>query len=200
MFQQQSQAIIAQNTFKQNQSFHKNTTKDFINKDYKSLAADTQTSFFNDLADSAYKSKDGFAIKRNPSTNKNELFVAGTRTTKDWLANGYEAGLKAANLPTKYFAPYRNKFANKLDKAIKQQKVDIAYGHSRGGALLGDTNSNIKKVGLDSAQLLNNNKNMLNIRQANKFDWAISLTGKNNKVIGPKKRLWNRKYHYIYKY
>lgn len=144
---------------------------------------------FDDFARRAYKNKSGYAIRINPSNGRKEMFIAGTRNAFDWAANLYE---------TKYGGNtfYRKRAAEKYRKIAEAQGVDVIYGHSRGGALVGDivTKKPIRKVGLDAAMVISKDKNLRNYRNRGYFDRAIGITGKNTKVIKSNRfhKTWNK--------
>lgn len=140
---------------------------------------------FKIFAHFAYKNPEGVAFRTNPDTGKKEMFVAGTRSSKDWSSN-----------ITEYIGNYRDGMWRTLkqeelaERALKE-KVEIVYGHSRGGALVADMQipSRIQKVGLDAAMILAVNKDMLNLTESgtgamfSSFDKAIGQTGKYNVSI-----------------
>jgi hypothetical protein len=143
---------------------------------------------FDKFSQQAYKNPSGYAIRVNPANGKKEMFVAGTRNVFDWAANLAE---------TKYGGNmfYRKRAAEKYRKIAQANGVDVIYGHSRGGALIGDiVDTKARKVGLDAAMVISKDKNTTNYRNKGYFDRAIGLTGKNNKVIKSKRfhKVWKK--------
>ena len=158
---------------------------------------------FDTFAKEAYKSRDGYAIRINPSSHQREMFVAGTRHLSDWLANIVEAAwfnkgsvneiyplpiqdsdiLKAIDDHVKDPFPYRKKYISKLNEIAKQNNIATVYGHSRGGALVAEMDGPFDKVALDGAMILTTvgDSNILNIEARKQaFDWIIGLGGEHN--------------------
>lgn len=83
---------------------------------------------------------------------------------------------------------WRTRAANYYAEVAQREGVKIIYGHSRGGAIVADMpGGGYDRVGLDSAMVLAENKDMLNIRAGIEtsgakgiFDEAIGYTGKND--------------------
>ncbi len=154
-------------------------------------ATDTYTlcnTSFDKFAQCAYRNPAGYAIRVNPANGKKEMFVAGTWNVFDWAANLYESKYGGHTF-------YRKKAAEKYRKIAEANGVDVIYGHSRGGALIGDiVNPKIRKVGLDAAMIISKDKNITNYRNKGYFDRVIGLTGKNNKVIQSKRfhKVWRK--------
>ena len=79
---------------------------------------------------------------------------------------------------------------------VVQEKVDVVYGHSRGGAIVADMllPAAVTKIGLDSAMIIADNKGMVNFYQGGRgfdpghpiawfqsqVDMAVGSTGQNN--------------------
>lgn len=145
---------------------------------------------FDAFAKQAYASKEGYAIRVNPTNGQKEMFVAGTRNVFDWAANLAEVKYKG-----KLF--YRKRAVAKYQKIAKANGVDVIYGHSRGGALVGDivAEKGTRKVGLDAATIISGDKRMPNYRQGGflgTFDRTIGFTGKNQKIVKSKRfhKVW----------
>lgn len=87
-----------------------------------------------------------------------------------------------------------------LEKIARENHVDVIYGHSRGGALVADMKvPGAKKIGLDAAMILTNNKEMMNIEEGGApigggrkvkglFDQTLGVTGRNNIYIDADER------------
>lgn len=151
---------------------------------------------FKDFAHQSYRSKHGYSLRINPSTKKKEMFVAGTRSTGQWILNMwdlflYSKGILDPTALTSKLDPIRKAKEKQLSKVASENNVDIIYGHSRGGALVADMpglSPCIQRVGLDSAMLLARNKHMVNLNEGGTgilgaFDAMIGTTGKHNVSI-----------------
>jgi len=143
---------------------------------------------FDKFAQEAYKAPRGYAIRVNPSNGQKEMFVAGTRNVFDWAANLVEFKYGGNTF-------YRKRAAERYRKIANANQVDVIYGHSRGGALIGDiVDTKARKVGLDAAMVISSKKDTTNYRNKGYFDRAIGLTGKKNKVIKSKRfhKVWQK--------
>jgi len=151
--------------------------------DYDSLDTLKRTinsSQFKQFANLAYANPWGVLIRTNPDTGKKEMFVAGSRTTKDWQDN--------FNDYYGSYNDYRMARQEQLAETAVLENVKVVYGHSRGGAMVADMRLplTIQKVGLDAAMVLASNKNMLNLTEAgtgawgSTFDQTIGRTGRFN--------------------
>ncbi|AXH76207.1 MAG: triacylglycerol lipase [Atripovirus timinis] len=134
---------------------------------------------FNELAETAYSNKRGYAIRTNPKTGEKEMFVAGTRTGGDWAAN-FGEGLKRkayqiAGYDQIRSNKWRREYEDLLAREAVKNNVDVIYGHSRGGAIVNDIPvKGIKKIGLDAATILAYKKyDIENHRQNQFFDRVI---------------------------
>lgn len=156
--------------------------------------------------DEAYASSEGYAIRKNPITKENEMFVRGTAKAGEWAQNAVEAIPRKAYgvLPGGGIAELsfrkRKQYAKKLDDIAKKEGVKAVYGHSRGAAVISDMNAPVKKVGVDGAMLLakRGRRNFENYRQSQPFDWLISR-GESRKSV--KKSTWNprsKRFHKVY--
>jgi len=134
---------------------------------------------FEIFSQKAYDNADGYSLRRNPLTGETEMFVAGTRTTPDWIADVYE-GLNK-NAPAKY----RDKYVKKLEDIAKYNHVTVIYGHSRGGAIVNQMNvPGASVLELDGADNIDRGSNVTwNIIQDQMFDHAISNKGKDVTVL-----------------
>lgn len=164
----------------------------------------------------AYASPKGYVVTRNKQTGETEMFVAGTRTTDQWVGNAYDAlsmslenSVKSEfdkltrevgilqSWSDKLYTPYnksllyrktRGAKEDEIARVARENNVDIVYGHSRGAALVADSDMDpsIKKVGVDGAMLISNNKDMLNYYEGgspgftNNFDAIIGHGGTQN--------------------
>lgn len=183
---------------------HTGTDKSFISD---TLSDDS----FSLFATEAYAAPDGYAIRLNPATGEKEMFVAGTRDAQQWGLNALDAALYGADSFIKgvedEFDPlnlikkdHSVKFFEKIDvprqgtqkrmsKIANDAGVERVYGHSRGGAIVADMDFSGDKVGLDSAQLLANNKSMVNYNEGGGlnplglFDYGIGFTGEDNRHL-----------------
>ena len=96
----------------------------------------------------AYANDSGISIRTNPVTGYNELFIAGTRTGRDWAQN-FAEGLGTAwnglskDMPNSIAKEliddglevsemHKAQFAQHLDELIEENNVKVVYGHSRG--------------------------------------------------------------------
>lgn len=152
----------------------------------------------------AYAKKEGYAIRRNPFNGKKEMAIAGSRSMTDHAKNAFEFwGQHLAHRPMDRLVykavrnRYRNPAIKKFTKAVIENDVDIVYGHSRGGAILADMKipRDIRKVGLDAAMIIADNKKMRNYRQSfyhggptAVFDLGIGATGRDNIGYTTRKR------------
>lgn len=189
---------------KKNVVHHSGTDKSFISDTLGDPA-------FSNFAAEAYAASDGYSIRINPATGEKEMFVAGTRDAQQWGLNALDTALYGADSfikgledeldPLNIFKKDHNvKFFEKIDaprqatqkrmtKVAKDSGVERVYGHSRGGAIVADMKFSGDKVGLDSAQLLANNKDMVNYYEGGGynplglFDEGIGFTGKDNRHL-----------------
>jgi len=158
---------------------------------------------------SAYANKKGYAIRKNPISRKNEMYVRGTTLKgygREWLSNAVEAlprgvaGVLGLSGPQELSLRARRKHASYLDSVAKRNGVDAVLGHSRGAAVVSDMTYPKRKVGVDGAMLLarKGRRGFTNYRQAQYFDAVIGIgAGKTKKVRGP----WNprsRRFHKAY--
>lgn len=192
-------------TYKKNAAVHHSgTDKSFVSG---TLGDDSFSLFASD----AYAAPDGYSIRINPESGEKEMFVAGTRDTQQWGLNALDTVLYGAdsaitsvedefdpfnwlkkdhsvNLFAKIDAP-RQRTQKRMAKIAKEKGVDRVYGHSRGGAIVADMKFDGDKVGLDSAQLLARNKDMVNYYEGGGmnplglFDAGIGLTGEDNRHL-----------------
>ena len=161
------------------------------------------TKDFNNFAEDAYDPSrtDGYAIRVNPRTGENEMFVRGTTFKRggiEWIQNAAETK------PARYIAPnlrqkslrWRRRHSKKLSRVARENNVEVIYGHSRGAAVVNDMDvPGATKVGLDGAMMLAHDKSMPNYRQNQWFDKFISIGGKNNRA--PKKRKY-KQFHQVW--
>ncbi|UNI72621.1 MAG: hypothetical protein [Avonheates virus SG_61] len=160
---------------------------------------------FEQFAKDAYESPDTYAIRTNPQTGEKEMFVAGTQMRKkdmiagQWIQNVADLGLKGLdnhfekNLPeSMHYHPFmkadvaRSNAVKKMQKAAKDNDVEVVYGHSRGAAIVSDMKlpDSTKKVGLDGAMVIAHDPDMLNIQSGSPFDKGLSLGNrKGNRTI-----------------
>lgn len=187
------------------------TVKNMVGRDdVNGIVANTRTWGFNDLASRAYKNERGYAIRTNPRTGEREMFVAGTRKNKDWLANAggslYSATVGRSK-PARFVSRkvgfeklaygHRIRYAKHLDMVADREGVDVVYGHSRGHALVNDMrNKRVTKVGLDGADLLSLKKGQYNIRQKQWFDAAIAGRSKSTRTYGKRMSAISRRKKY----
>lgn len=167
------------------------------------LQRDDFDSFVND----AYKNPEGYTIRMNPVTGEKEMFIAGTRNMGDWGSNVIEsvnalildnpilrheyneyveenAYLPGA-LKERAFSRatgWRVRASRKYSEIAEREGVKVVYGHSRGGAIVADMDTKATKVGLDSATVIADNKDMLNIRERRWFDHIIGVGSKQSLV------------------
>jgi hypothetical protein len=157
--------------------------------------------------DEAYASSEGYAVRKNPITKENEMFVRGTAKAVEWAQNAIEAvprkvnGFFAGSGVAELSFRKRKQYAKKLDEVARKERVKAVYGHSRGAAVVSDMNASVKKVGVDGAMLLakKGRRNFRNYRQSQPFDWFIGR-GEGRKTV--KKSTWNprsKRFHKVYK-
>ncbi len=177
---------------------------------------------FNEFANEAYASERGYAIRKNPVTGQNEMFIPGTRNGQDWISNSmeirpvggkyYAAHMFADLADSEKFhdaadhhaTPWREEAQRYYSDIAHANQVDVIYGHSRGGAIVADmeTDPGVQKVGLDAAMVIADNKDMLNYYEAgegsgrnawswlkSRFDAGIGISGKNNKHMNLSKKM-----------
>jgi hypothetical protein len=163
---------------------------------------------FDKFAREAYASPEGYAIRINPYNGEREMFVAGTRNPGDVASNlielanaglldapgvkeAYHSFAKAHELfpGSGHFTGFysratgwRRHAGNKYARIAADEQVSTIYGHSRGGAIVADMDTKATKVGLDSAVVISDNKDMINIRQDRWFDHLIGITGTNDEI------------------
>lgn len=130
---------------------------------------------FNDFASKAYSNPKGYSFRYNPRTNKNEMFVAGTRIGSEWANNAGEMFMRRP-----WVTPSRRDQKKYLDKLAKKKQVDVVYGHSRGGAVVSDMEGDFDRVGLSAAMAIAKDKNMKNFHTGSRFDKMIGVRGRNN--------------------
>ena len=141
---------------------------------------------FQDFAKQAYDSEEGYVFRLSPHTGKKEMFVAGSRNIRDWVANffeGYVYNWYYLSIPN----PIRDEWTRKLSEVVLMEGVDIVYGHSRAGALIADMvlppESCVQRVGLDAAMVISQNKGLLNLQENFGLDWVLKAGGLNNETI-----------------
>lgn len=144
---------------------------------------------FKKFANDAYAAKLGYSIRINPNTGKKEMFIAGTRDLEQWALNIYDGMLHMYGFGSiQILDPWRYEKQNLLSKVAREQRVDVVYGHSRGGALAADMQLDTcgQRVGVDAAMMIANNKKMVNLNEGGGynplglFDNYIGQTGQNN--------------------
>lgn len=147
-----------------------------INRSVGTVTKDRRFSHSEDLSNlmkEAYHNHSGFAIGIIDGVKS--MCVAGTRTLRDWGRNIRDVTRLGR------FAPQRRKHISYLEKFAKNNDVKCVYGHSRGAALVSDMRvPGIKKVGLDGAMIIANNKKMTNYHTGDLFDRFLALGGKRN--------------------
>lgn len=148
-----------------------------------------------DFKDKAYGMPEGYSVRTNPVTGKKELFVAGTRTAKQWGQNVTEGlvHLGIVNPLGLYSEHKKIEYIEELKDLIEEENIEVVYGHSRGAAFLGGIDLPIQKIGIDGATVLGHHDDFLNINQApvggGVFDNLIGFGHKNTI------QLKNRKFH-----
>lgn len=130
--------------------------------------------------ESAYKSPGGYSIRTNPWTGYKELFIAGTRGGKDWLQNVAEgSAIVVANVYSDVSDSFTQIYVEQLEQVIKDNDIEVVYGHSRGAAIMSKLQSpNLIKVGLDAATIIGDSDDYLNISQ------TVSPSGLFDNLIG----------------
>lgn len=175
-------------------------------------------SSFNDFANAAYTSSEGYSLRVNPNTGEREMFIAGTRSVFDWVSNALEVRVPKEKFFSKHIfadladsehkgvghhaTPWRKHAQEHYENIVRDEQVDVIYGHSRGGAIVADMHlpPNVQKVGLDAAMVIADEKDMLNYYEAgpdsgkgwtwikSRFDAGIGLSGKNNQHLNLSKK------------
>lgn len=163
---------------------------------------------FERFANAAYKSKRGYAVRKNPFTGEKEMFVRGTtlkRGGAEWFQNLAEApGLEHVGLGFAITGDVsrhiRGKYSKFLTSVAKRENVSVIYGHSRGGAVVNDMDvPGAEKVGLDAATILNPVSRIKNIRQDNMFDRVIGANSRKTVVVPLKGSIFSKKYHRVWR-
>jgi hypothetical protein len=166
---------------------------------------------FEEFSKRAYTSKRGYAIRVNPRTGQKEMFIAGTRSTGQHILNvwdgvlygiqgafgdhldeawQHETGLPQWTRPDiTWFDPFRKYKTDQFEQIAQREGVDVIYGHSRGGAIVSDmrVDDHVVKVGLDSAMIIAENKDMVNYNEwgttpSGVFDGFIGISGHDNRT------------------
>jgi hypothetical protein len=146
---------------------------------------------FAAFAKRAQQSKRGYAIRVNPLTGEKEMFIAGTQFEEhggNWFdlvlyqadnaAVGSYAMLQKGlshvgyhGLPNSthtfdFFAKLdvrRSEHVTELEAIAHDNKVDVIYGYSRGGAIMSEMQTDASKLGLSSAKIISHNMTDLNL-------------------------------------
>lgn len=142
----------------------------------KVLTMYVQTEAMNKLQDTAYKAKKGYAIGK--VQDERILFVSGSRNLVDWTFNVADDFIPSS------LQVVSNHTAKNLTKIFHGNAIDVAVGHSRGGALVAKMDIPVeKKLGVDAAMRLapKNRRDMMNLYQNNLLDKYISRKGTNQK-------------------
>ena len=196
---------IYQNSSSNLKNYKINDGKNIRNKHRNSFDREFNDPNFAQFANEAYASRDGYAIRLNPATGRKEMFVAGTRDLNDWILNTADMMLYSGDAllteQAKKMAPWRDqkriKFLEKLDyprveqtryfeEIARKENVSRIYGHSRGGAIVSDMDTDASKIGLDAAMIIASNKDTVNFYEGENylytglFDYAIGYTGTHN--------------------
>jgi hypothetical protein len=129
-------------------------------------------------AGSHYINKYGKRVVENLREDLNETIPGLGYMVPDW---------RDVNLSVlEQLDPWRQEKQKYLEEVARDNDVDVIYGHSRGGALLADMDTDAQKVGVDAAMIIAHNTGMLNINEGGGhnplglFDAAIGLTGQQN--------------------
>ena len=147
----------------------------------------------------AYANDSGISIRTNPVTGYNELFIAGTRTGRDWAQN-FAEGLGTAwnglskDMPNSIAKEliddglevsemHKAQFAQHLDELIEENNVKVVYGHSRGAAHLSLLKSDVTRIGVDGATSIGDRSDFLNLRSSSLFDKGLGMAHENNLEI-----------------
>jgi len=140
----------------------------------------------------AYASSEGYAITVNPDTGYTEMYVAGTKTARDWAQNFVEGYNHSIGKLTNesgfglYSEGERNKRSNELSLIAERHipPVDVVLGHSRGDAIVGHMDGKkFKLIGLDGATSIgDHHPDKLNLSSGSAFDRLIGF-GHDNTVI-----------------
>jgi hypothetical protein len=148
-----------------------------------------------DFMKQAYDSDKGYAIKKNPTTGLDEMFVAGTHspTTKrgitEWFQNIGEGAEHLVGMDKQkfnLFLKHREEFAYKLEEEARTNNVKVVYGHSRGAAIMSDfEDRDYIFIGLDGATgIAQNHSDIINIEhKGDVFDFAIAAHDKTARNI-----------------
>lgn len=154
-----------------------------------------QNDYMRQFMKDAYDSKDGYAIKRNPTTGLDEMFVAGTHSpitkkgVKEWFQNvgeGVEHLVGMDKQDFNLFSKHREEFALKLEEQARENNVQVVYGHSRGAAIMSDFHDrDFIFIGLDGATgITQHHSDIINIEhKGDLFDFAIAAHGKSSRNI-----------------
>ena len=141
----------------------------------------TRTQDFNDLADRAYNSREGYAIQN--VDGQKVMYVSGSRNIYDWFFN-----VAGGVLPSKTHV-FSNRTVSNLNKIARDQDVDVVVGHSRGAKLVSQMRGSFQRFGLDGAMMLARDKDrdMINIAQKQPLDMFIARGGRRNKFYRVKR-------------
>lgn len=182
----------------------------------------------NTFKTQAYVNPDGIAIRTNPITGRKELFIAGSRTSRDWMQNiaeGVDHSWDRVNAvmttlgtaekakivydaegwaKAKAFDPSgaiimeeshnvfqsstvaRDSYAAYIDDIIREEDVEVVYGHSRGAAIMSGLKEDVVMIGLDGSTFISHDDaDFINLVQepvegSFSFDKLISTGYKNN--------------------
>ena len=185
---------INRRSFKEKRSYDKKTVTKLLD-----------SSNFSDFSNRAYAADYGYSIRDNKTTGQKEMFVAGTRNSKQWFLNAVDTAAYAIDnrvIPALEFVglPYAKKLKHfkKIDpwrlskqkfysNIAKEKGVDVIFGHSRGAAIVADMDVGGQKIGLDGAMIFAKNKKIVNYNQGGHllkpkgyFDYIIGFSGKQN--------------------
>ena len=155
-----------------------------------------EQSQLNAFKNEAYERKEGYSVRTNPFTGNKELFIAGTRSGREWLQNIVE-GAEHAGLPSAAgWLSERSKrhYADRLEEIIEREGITVVYGHSRGAAIMSLISSpGITKVGIDGASFIGDKESYLNIIQSR----SVAGLGDNLIAVGHHNniRLKQRAFH-----
>lgn len=158
-----SQAIIPYGAreFNDNYNLGKHGSPDYWDKYF-------DQSRLGEFKQKAYEDPYGYSVRVNEVTGKKELFIAGTRSSRQWAQNVSEGlvHLGVVN-PLGVVSEYSKlQYIEELKQLIEDQGIEVVYGHSRGAAYLGGIDLPIQKIGIDGATVLGPHDDFLNINQS----------------------------------
>jgi len=200
-----AKASYLSNRWKNERTSSANSIRSGSLSDLKRVTSDKH---FGVLANQAYKSKHGYAIRTNKRTGEKEMFVRGTtfrRGGVEWLQNLAESPLSSmvgglgSTISSDVSRHIRRKYSKFLSDVARKEKVDVIYGHSRGAAVVEDMRvPGAVKLGIDGATILNQRSHMKNYRQKQAFDAVIGWNARSTIRENKWTPVTSKRYHRVW--